>query len=125
MPLAGLFADTEAGCGSLRFDATFEECDAINQLRIVEDWQRDLSAARDRMFTGLFRSRFATLPVPRDEQVARFTRYCTRLGLQCPAALVVGLVAPVLPTLQRGRAPHVPQEANFVFGKDTGPDEAW
>lgn len=81
IPLSGLYADVDAGSGSVRFNDEFEDCNVINQLRIVQDWQRDLASMQAKVLRTLFKSRFATLNVPRDEQVARFDRYCSRLGL--------------------------------------------
>lgn len=118
LPLSGLYADVDAGRGSIRFDDSFDDCDVVNQLRIVQDWQRDLADIGARVLARLFRTRFATLPVSRDEQVARFTRYCARLGLDCPSELAAGLAAPLLARPRPEGASTVPAKTS----KDAGTD---
>ncbi len=82
LPLSGLYADVDAGVGSIRLNDEFADCDVVNQLRIVQDWQRNLASVQAKVLRTLFKSRFATLKVPLDEQLARFDRYCSRLGLE-------------------------------------------
>ena len=93
IPLTGLFADVEAGSGCVRLTDDFEECDAVNQLRIVDDWQRDLRELYKAGLVRLFCSRFANLPMARSEQIATFRLYCEQQGLACPPDVAAGLVA--------------------------------
>ena len=92
LPLTGLFADVDAGSGCVRLTDDFEDCDLINRLRIVQDWQRDLHELRQLNLKRLFQARFAKLNASRAEQIRHFNRYCEQHGLECPPELTAGLV---------------------------------
>ena len=91
LPLTGLFADVDAGSGCVRLTDDFEDCDAVTQLRIIQDWQRDLRERREASLERLFRAEFAALPISRSQQIARFSRYCEKQGLDCPPEVAAGL----------------------------------
>lgn len=92
LPLAGLFADVEAGCGCIRLTDELEDCDIVSQSRILRDWLRDLQELNRANLERLFSARFATLDLSRREQVGRFNKYCAQQGLDCPQDLTAVLL---------------------------------
>ena len=96
LPLVGLFADVEAGTGCIRLTDELEDCDIVDQLRIMQDWQRDLRELNRTSLDRLFKAQFATLAVSRREQVERFSEYCFQQGLECPPDLTAVLLESAL-----------------------------
>ncbi len=90
LPVHGLFADLEAGLGCLNLPDDFALAPSVNQLSVINDWQRALDTHRRRALVGLFRElSAATGEAPLPERLARFRATCTTLGLECPADMAL------------------------------------
>ena len=90
MPVPGLFADFDAGSGSVGLTEEFRNEAPSVRLAILNQWLRAFGAERDAAVVDMFREFSRPL---RDltivEQMERFRQHCGRRGLSCPADLAV------------------------------------
>ncbi|MDH5540904.1 MAG: hypothetical protein OEY03_15985 [Rhizobacter sp.] len=86
LPLLGLYADLEMGCGSVHLADELLRCSPAVQLEILSDWQRDLSGHRWRALHALHAELARAHPeLPPAQQTALFHSTCRSLGIEVPA----------------------------------------
>lgn len=85
LPLPGLFADLDAGQGSISFNQDFVSQPGDVQLAVLEDWHKALLQERQRALVRLYHDicdPLGALPLP--EKLDRFRAHCATLGVECP-----------------------------------------
>lgn len=92
LPVSGLFADLDAGTGTVHLPDDFEAASPQARLHILADWQRGLARARLRAFEQLYeqvceRHRMADA----DELLRRFGEACGALGQEWPPEMAARL----------------------------------
>ncbi len=85
LPLLGLYADLEAGCGSVRLPDEFAACSPAIQVEILGDWMRALAQLRRQALLQLYRTLCDGMPqLGPGEKLARFRSTCDALGIEVP-----------------------------------------
>jgi len=92
LPLLGLYADLELGCGSVHLPDEFNACSSALRIEVINDWLRGLEECRQRALVQLYQQ----LAVGRDElsppeRLLRFRATCVSLGIDVPADFAVQL----------------------------------
>jgi hypothetical protein len=90
LPVFGLYADLEAGQGSVSLPDDFLALAAPTQAVVLQDWQRALETARRRALMTMFADVSQAMPgQPLSARWGRLREECARLGVECPADLPV------------------------------------
>lgn len=88
LPVAGLFADLEAGVGHFAPDAEFADAPIAVQLEVLAGWRAGIDAQMSRTLEGLYRQVGAALPGAQPSaRLDGFLRSCRAMGLNCPPEL--------------------------------------
>ena len=92
LPMPGLFADIDAGSGSVALTDEFLDAPPGVRAEVLQQWLRALTLQRNSALVDMFREFAAPL---RDltivEQIERFRHLCARRGLDCPSDFAVFL----------------------------------
>jgi hypothetical protein len=85
MPMPGLFADIEAGSGSVALTDEFLDAPPELRVEVLDHWLRELSRQRNAALVDMFREFAAPLRgLSIVEQIERFRQLCMHQGLDCP-----------------------------------------
>lgn len=90
LPLRGLYADLDAGEGSLNFSDDFLSAPGRVQLEVIRDWRIALEQQHQRALVHLYHE--LTAPVhdaSTPEKLRRFRTHCLRLGIECPDDMAI------------------------------------
>jgi hypothetical protein len=90
LPQSGLFADLDAGVGSVALSDEFRGLPGATKLSVLADWQRGLEHERRMALAGLFQEVTeslgnATLP----QKITHFRKVCARIGIECPSDMAI------------------------------------
>ena len=86
LPVPGLFADYEAGEGSVALTDDFMSLALQPQLAILADWRADLLRLSNRLLVDQFRAFSAVREdVPLPARIDQFATYCQTLKTDLPA----------------------------------------
>jgi hypothetical protein len=86
LPVQGLYADLEAGVGSVRLSDEFTACSNALQIEVLDDWLAALAGYRLRALQRLYHELCTGLPdMSPSEKLARFHATCEAMGIQVPA----------------------------------------
>ncbi|MEO7335116.1 MAG: hypothetical protein ABIV63_00925 [Caldimonas sp.] len=92
LPMPGLFADVDAGSGSVALTDEFMDAPPRARTAVLQQWIRELSLQRDAALVDMFREFSAPLKtLTIIEQIERFRHLCSRQGMECPAEFPVML----------------------------------
>jgi hypothetical protein len=92
LPMPGLFADIDAGSGSVALTDDFLEAAPRVRTAVLQQWIRELSRQRDSALVEMFREFSAPLRgLTIVEQIERFRGLCSRQGMDCPPEFPVML----------------------------------
>jgi hypothetical protein len=86
LPMQGLYADLEAGRGSVRLSDEFEACSGALQIEILDAWLAGLMTCRRRALQRLYDQLCGGLSeLSRPERLLRFRSTCEAMGIELPA----------------------------------------
>jgi len=86
LPVQGLYADFEAGRGSVRLSDEFEACSSALQIELLDQWLAALASCRRRALQRLYRELCAgQAELGPAERSRRFQATCDALGIELPA----------------------------------------
>jgi hypothetical protein len=86
LPVQGLYADLEAGRGSVRLSDEFDACSGALQIEVLDDWLAALATCRLRALQRLYDQLCAGAPdMSPSERVMRFRSTCEAMGIKLPA----------------------------------------
>lgn len=90
LPVLGLYADLEAGQGSVRLSDEFNACSSACQIEVLDDWLAALEQCRLHALQRLYHQLCAGQPglSPR-ERLARFRATIEAMGVELPAGFEV------------------------------------
>lgn len=92
LPMPGLFADIDAGAGSVALTEEFLEAAPGVRVEVLQQWLRELTLQRDSALVDMFREFAAPLRgLTIVEQIERFRNLCGRRNLDCPPEFPVFL----------------------------------
>lgn len=90
LPQPGLFADLDAGVGSIGLSDEFRALPGATKLAILAAWQRGLENERRMAIAGLFQEVTESLGnVSLPQKIVHFRRVCARIGIECPADIAI------------------------------------
>ena len=90
LPVRGLYADYDAGCGSISLPDEFNGIEAIAQAEVLQDWLRALELERRHVLVKAFRDmseQSKCLSI--GERIAAFRKTCAQSGIEFPPDLAV------------------------------------
>ncbi len=86
LPVQGLYADLEAGRGSVRLSDDFARCSNAVQVEVLDDWLAALEQCRLGALQRLYHQLCAGHPeLSRPERLARLRATCEAMGVTLPA----------------------------------------
>lgn len=90
LPVLGLYADLEAGRGSVRLADEFDACSGALQIEVLDDWLAALGECRLRALHRLYHQLSAGQPgASRAERLLRLRSTCEAMGVELPAGFEV------------------------------------
>lgn len=90
LPLSGLYADLDAGEGSLNFSDDFLSAPGTVQLEVIRDWRVALERQHERALVHLYHEVTTEVhDAPTPDKLRRFRMHCQRLGIECPDDMAI------------------------------------
>ncbi len=90
LPIPGLFADIEAGSGSVALTEEFHDASPKLRIEVLQQWMRAPQREREAALVEMFREFAAPFPgLTIVEQIDRFRQLCACRGVECPPELPV------------------------------------
>ena len=90
LPQSGLFADLDAGVGSVGLNDEFRSLPGATKLAILDGWRRGLENERRLAIAGLFQevtNSLGSVALPR--KIVHFRQVCARIGIECPPDMAI------------------------------------
>ena len=93
LPVPGLFADLDAGSGSVALIDEFLNAPADIRMRVIQQWVRELNAQKEAALVQMFHDFVRPLQGFSSivEQIDQFKRHCRRTGVSFPEDFAVTL----------------------------------
>ena len=89
LPVLGLYADLESGCGSVRLPDEFNACSGAVQVEVLDSWLAALAQCRVTALERLYHQLNDGQPeLSRPERLARFRSTCEAMDIELPADFV-------------------------------------
>lgn len=90
LPIPGLYADIEAGSGSIALTDEFHGASPQLRIEVLQQWMNALQREREAALVEMFREFAGPLRgLTIIEQIDRFRQLCAGRGVECPLELPV------------------------------------